>query len=295
MKRTKFILMSLLCLGVLISCDTDGGESELNLIEGAVANLQKVESAPAFINLSALNAGNDVQIAFSVEPQYGNIASLDVIGFYESGDEMYGPVTLESGISEFPTEVSLTDAEIIAAFSHLTSKEDFQLADALIISTRLYLEDGRVIDLLDETGERNYGSDIHTSAFYNAQISYPVSCPSDLGGTYNVVTTATTTDPDSSNVTDFPYTVTVTDNGGGSYTISDGVAGVYIEWYGKYGYTFETAGNFTDICGTLSGSWATSFTGDSVELDGTVNEDGTLSIHWTNAFGDEGFAVYTPQ
>ena len=77
---------------------------------------------------------------------------------------------------------------------------------------------------------------------------------------------------------------------------SNGVAGVYQDWYCvPYGYCFETEGNFTDVCNNLSGSWTEAF-GCPVELIGMVNADRTLTISWSNCFGDTiEQAIYTPQ
>lgn len=295
MKNIQTILTAIFLATFAVSCDTDGGTSEIETIEGAILDLNKAEDYAAILNLSELNAGRSVEIAFTVDQQYGDVASADLIGFYRSGDDLFGPVVIESGITEFPMEIILTSEEIIAAFSELNSSEDFELGDELILTTKLYLADGRTINLFDDEGNRLYGSDIHTSTVYNAQITYPVSCPSDLGGTYNVISDGTSTDPGVPGpAVNFPYTVTITDNGGGNYSISDGVAGLYINWYTQYGYSFETAGSFSDVCGTLSGSWVEAF-GCQVDLTGTVNEDGTLNIHWENCFGDKADAVYTPQ
>ncbi len=116
----------------------------------------------------------------------------------------------------------------------------------------------------------------------------------NLAGNYAVVTNGTNTDGQPEAI-DHAYDVTVTDLGGGSYSISDGVAGVYILWYSIYGYTFETEGNFTvnNCDNTLTGKWNTGFTGDAVTLTGSLEADGTLSIHWENEFGDISDAVYT--
>lgn len=124
-----------------------------------------------------------------------------------------------------------------------------------------------------------------------------VSCSSDLAGSYSVLSSGTSTDSEPINnpITDFAYDVVITDNGGGNYTISDGVAGLYMEWYcTPYGYCFETEGNFTDICGDLSGTWTEAF-GCDITLTGTDNGDGTLSINWSNCFGDSATAIYTKQ
>lgn len=293
MKNLKIILAFMMLATFIISCDDDGGTSKIDIQEGGVTNITKNTNFSEIIDLNDIRNGDEVQIGFDVDVFYGNVVSADVVGFYKTSNDLFGPVTLVSGITQFPTEVTLDQDDIIAAFAELNSRDDIQLADELIVSTRLLLADGSEINLINNDGTRNYGSDIHTSAFFNAQVSYPVSCPSDLGGVYNVVTNGDNTDGQPAAV-NLPYTVTLTDNGGGNYSISDGVAGVYIFWYSIYGYTFETPGNFTDVCGSLNGSWVEGF-GCQVDLTGTVNDDGTLTIHWDNCFGDFGDAVYTPQ
>jgi hypothetical protein len=121
-------------------------------------------------------------------------------------------------------------------------------------------------------------------------------CDSELAGTYDVLSTGESTDGGTGfpTVDDFPYVVEITKNPDSDieYFISDGVAGVYIEWYTVYGYTFETEGNFTDVCQSLSGSWVDAF-GSTVNLTGTDNGDGTLTINWVNGFGDTVTAIYT--
>lgn len=122
-------------------------------------------------------------------------------------------------------------------------------------------------------------------------------CPSELQGTYIASSTGSSTDGGTGEptVTNFMYEVTIEKTGDLDYNISDGFAGVYIEWYGAaYGYTFETEGNFQDVCGSLSGSWTDGFQSE-VTLEGTVNDDGTLTITWVNGFGDTATAIYTPQ
>lgn len=128
-------------------------------------------------------------------------------------------------------------------------------------------------------------------------LSFFKQCDSDLAGTYDVLSSGSSTDgaPVNNPIVDFPYTVEITKDEGSDldYTISDGVAGLYIEWYGAaYGYTFETEGNFQDVCGSLSGSWVEGFN-STINLTGTDNGDGTLTITWVNGFGDTATATYT--
>ncbi len=294
MKNLKIVLAFMMLATFIVSCDDDGGTSNVDLQEGGVTNITKNSDFAEIINLNDIRNGDEVQIGFDVDVFYGNVVSADVVGFYRTSTDLFGPVTLVSGITEFPTEVTLDQDDIIAAFAELNSRDDIQLADELILTTRILLADGSEINLVNNDGTRNYGSDIHTSAFFKAQVSYPVSCPSDLGGTYAVVSNGASTEAGIPAAVNLPYTITLTDNGGGSYSISDGVAGVYIFWYSGFGYTFETPGNFTDVCGTINGSWVEGF-GCQVDLTGVVNEDGTLSISWENCFGDAVDAVYTPQ
>lgn len=296
MKNLKYIIATLIVAITFVSCKNDGGTSVINLREGAVPNISKADNLDGFFNLLELADGNDVQIGFNLDIAQGEVTSADVVGFYLTGSSVYGPVTIKSGVTTFPYSQSLDQNEVVALFDELNSTDDLLLADNLLITAKLYLKDGTYIKMFNDDGTRNYGSDIHTSGQYTTSLSYPVSCPSDLGGDYTVVSNGTSSDsgPVNNPLIDFPYTVTVTDNGGGSYTISDGVAGVYIDWYSIYGYTFETEGNFTDVCNTLTGEWGEAF-GGTIFLTGTANGDGTLTIHWENNWGDVIDAIYTPQ
>lgn len=135
-------------------------------------------------------------------------------------------------------------------------------------------------------------------ADYRSEFSLDMfkKCPSELEGTYIALSTGASTDGGTGfpTVNNFEYEVTIERTGDLTYTISDGVAGVYIEWYSPYGYTFETEGNFIDVCNTLSGSWQDAF-GSTIVINGSVNDDGTLTIDWVNGFGDEVTATYTKQ
>ena len=122
-------------------------------------------------------------------------------------------------------------------------------------------------------------------------------CSTDLAGTYAVVSNGTSTDgaPANNPIVDFAYEVEIVKTGDLSYSISDAFAGVYIDWYcTPYVYCFETPGEFSDVCGVLSGAFADGF-GSDVVLTGTNNNDGTLTISWSNGFGDTATATYTKQ
>ena len=88
-----------------------------------------------------------------------------------------------------------------------------------------------------------------------------MSCPSDIGGTYLVSSTGIGC-CGVAPITNHEYTVTVTDNGGGSYTLSDFSGGAYDGLFcGPFG-----------ICG------------DNITFAGEVNPDGTWSVEVSSGF-----------
>lgn len=294
MKKIKIILLTLVII-FGVSCDDDGGSSFIPLNDGAVPDMAKDASSDQIIDLVKVINGDPVNIGFNAKVAQGNPASTDIVGFYKT---LAGPVYIAVLFSNvtLPQDFTMSTDDIVAAFAELTSTDDILLGDVLTISTRFTMSDGTVLNIINDDGTSNTGTNIQTTVLFTTLINYPVSCPSDLGGEYTVVSNGMSTDggptPDENPLVNFSYDIVLTDNGGGSYSISDGVAGVYILWYDIYGYTFETIGNFTDICGNLGGSWFDAF-GAEIRLTGVDNGDGTLTIHWENDFGDYADAVYT--
>lgn len=162
---------------LLFSCDNDGGESVLNLKEGAVPNFTLNTDYPTILNLNKLNTGENIDFGFSFDIAQGNVKSADIIAFYDTASgETYGPATLVSDITDFPSDYVFSTEDLINAFSELNSLDDFSLGDQLRISAKLYLENGTEISLMDQDG-RLYGSDIHSSVIFNAAAYYSVGCP----------------------------------------------------------------------------------------------------------------------
>lgn len=179
MKNIKLILTFLLLAAVTVSCDTDGGESELDLRVGAIPDITQNEDLATILNFLDLQEGIDSDFGFTVEVEQGDVTSADVVALYQKANgDLYGPVTLEEGITEFPSEFSYSTTEMVNAFSELNSLEDFELGDVLIITAKLYLQDGTEINMWDEDG-RLYGSDLHSASIYNVASYYSVGCPLD--------------------------------------------------------------------------------------------------------------------
>ncbi len=292
MKNLKFILLTMLLSVFIVSCEDDGGTSFIEVNGGAVPNMTKSTSTDAFFNLIRLNNGEDVSVNFSAEIAQGNPASTDIVGIYRAASGSVYNATLFSDVT-LPQEFSLSISEIVAAFSEISTGDDIVVGDALTLSARFTMNDGSVLNIVNDDGTSGTGANIQTTVLFTTIITYPVSCPSDLGGNYSVISNGDNTDgqPPAVNVA---YDVTITDLGGGSYEISDFSGGVYLFWYSIYGLSWEQAGVFTDICGAISGTFGDAWS-NAVPATGTVNSDGSLTIHWDNPWGDYGDSVFTPQ
>lgn len=298
MKNIKKIFAVLALLMLVLSCENDGGDSKLNSKYGAVVDIQKQNNTDTFIDLVSVQNGEDFNLGVTVDLAVGKISSVDLVGFYTKKDGTITKATLVSNIITLPSTINLTRDDIFDAFANINTATDFESGDKLVISADITLKDGTVVKLINDDGSNNFSSNIATSNLYKLFQTYNVSCSSDLGGTYSVKTSGTSTDsgptPSENPISNFPYTVVITDLGGGDYTISDAFGGVYILWYDIYGLDFEVEGSFSDVCGTISGKFPEPF-GTDVIFTGTVNPNGTISIHWENGYGDFGDSVYTKQ
>lgn len=295
MKKIKLIFIFVILVLIGISCENDGGTSNLGLETGAVPDVQKIASTDAFINLLGLQSGKTIDLGFTVDVGQGNVQSMDVVLYYLSGSKVTKAI-FATNITKFPNELHLSQIDLFKLFPQLKTAADFKLGDQLKVSTILTLKNGNKLNILNDDGSPNYGQDIANSTIYKVSQSYLVSCPSNLAGTYSVLSSGASTDPgpsaDKNPVTNFPYTVKIVSTGGGAYTMSDGYGGLYKLWYDIYGIDKDYPGNFSDVCDKLSGTYTEPF-GSKVTLSGTVNSNGTLSIHWENEYGDFGDGVYT--
>lgn len=298
MKKIKIIFAIFTSIFLLISCENDGGESQIGYSSnGAVPNIQKNSSLDSFIDLVKINNDSEISLGFSVDKAIGEINSMDVIGFYIKADGTVYKATLVENVTTFPADITINKSDLINAFAELNTKNDFELGDQLKITAELTLKDGTVQKIINNDGTNNFSSNVATSNLYKVFQTYNVSCPSNLGGNYSVISSGTSTDsgptPAENPISNFATNVVITDNGGGNYTVSDAFGGLYLLWYDIYGIKVgDSEGEFNDICGTISGSFPEPF-GTDVIVTGNVNPDGTISIQWENGYGDKGSSIYT--
>ena len=285
----KFICAFLaIALIALASCENDGGDSVITLDEGGVPNILKVAGSNSYIDLIALENGEETSINFTVDKGQGGIVSMDVVLFYKSGENVYRTV-LESNVTTFPKAYSLTQFDIIEAFPELNAATDFQVGDVLSVSADLTLTNGRKLNILNDDASPNFGQDIANSAIYKVFQAYIVSCPSDLGGTYTYV--STNIGEPGGFVEPGPVTgnVTFTDNGGGVYAISDASFGGFGALYGDP----DASGiSLTDICNTISLS-GTDVYGETYTFSNISTNGPELSFNWSNTYGEYGSTILT--
>ncbi|WP_418263945.1 hypothetical protein [Flavobacterium faecale] len=278
----KIIMFSML----LIACENDGGDSKIAIDRAAIPNIQKTATSDSFINLVDLNNNQPINLELSVAVAYGDISSMDIVGFYTQGNTTYKSI-LKANQTTFPLTLSFTAQDIISAFSVLNTKEDFKIGDKLIISANVTLKNGKVYKIYDDNGEPNFGSDVSNSVQYSVGQTFLVSCPSFLAGTYSY---STTNIGDGVFFTTDNYTgsVTFTDKSGGIYEISDGTFGGYDYLYGET----ATGVQLQDICNKISFKGTNQY-GDSFTMTNLVVNGNKLSFHWETSYGEFGDTTLT--
>ncbi len=288
--------MALVTLGLFNACENDGGSSALNLEDGAVINVVNVPPSEPFINLLRLAQGEVLEVQFAANVAQGDPVSTDIVVAYTTTSGNAYTAILFTNVT-LPQEFSFSTDDLVSTFDEITSPSDIEVGDILSFSARFTMADGRVLDLIDlEDGSNNTGTNIQfNTSLYTARLSYPVSCPSDLGGTYLVSSTAVGC-CGVAPITDYEYTVTVTDIGGGSYTLSDYSGGIYDGLFcGPFGICGDaSSGDITDVCGSLSGS-AGDCCGDNITFSGTVDpETGVWTVETSSGFM-QGTQTWTKQ
>jgi hypothetical protein len=302
----KYIMLIVFVSAASIACRDESLNPipDMNNNIGAVT-LIAVNPDRTFYNLSNPLADEFVEFTIDVDG-FGitevNSVDLELI-FTEKGrvydpfqdifvDSVYDAVLIKT-VSTFPITVQITPSEIAEALD--MSIDDFELGDNFNVVFPINTADGRRLttalnsELCNQPAQPSFGG---------CNVAWSLTCPSAIPlGLYSAVSTATSTDacPPTNPLVDFPYEIELKAKGAGKYEVSDFFAGVYIDWYGAcYGYDFETAGTFTDVCNDLSFSFQDGF-GATIQGTGTYDSDtGVITYSWVNDFGDEGTTTLTP-
>ncbi|WP_190808725.1 hypothetical protein [Flagellimonas sp. S3867] len=191
-----------------------------------------------------------------------------------------------SGPNGLPrVSIKVTLAEVTGALGLLES--EYEGGDQIAFRLLLNLSDGNSFTDIDATGRVSGGS------FFSSPYSYRASlvCPSDLAGDHPYVSSnlqAANGNP--CPVGDVEGTVTFTDQGGGTYLVSDLGFGQYPSSCWSDGPATSVAATFVDACGLITSGGLDQYglTYIWVITDVTGSE---LSINWSNDYGDSGDVI----
>lgn len=311
-------LMIVITFGILLfsSCQ-EGGTSMPDMLSSANKNMQMTDDGDPmipFLDPALFNSGFSLDVISDDE-----VASVEIfVEFYRIGSGFRDTASFVNQTT-FPVTYSLNLQSIADLFPDSSSVilNDLNGGDYFRFYTgNIFMADGR--EILEEYSfdiqsvSETTGNDTiielnptgHSPALQNInatnwlqEYTYFVGCPTDLAGTYDALSSGTNTDSQLPNpAVDIYDEVTITHNGGLSYTIDRGFCGMYELWYcAAYGYCWDNAQNFLDICGELQGNFADSW-GQVYPIDGSVDETtGVITYHYFNAWGDEITSVLTPQ
>lgn len=166
----------MLLVFIAVSCENDGGSSKLELTEGGVPNIRKIASTDQGLNVLALQNGEDIDLGLTVDKFFGEIISIDLVGFYTKNG-ITEKAVLKANITSFPTTLHLNQNDLYTAFTALNSAADISLSDKLIITADLKLKNGSIIKMYDDKGVRLFGSDIDNITDFSPEQIYIPSCP----------------------------------------------------------------------------------------------------------------------
>jgi len=307
MKKISILTIVFAWLILLNGCqDEDWNPApDINDNIGAVTKISVNPSKNFFNALNPL-ASEEVEFTIDVDGfEVTEVSSVDVMltftekdGTYNELEDIYEDKVYDAvkvgEVTSFPSTFALSAAT--AAESLGLDLSFFKVGDSFNLTFPIHSTDGRTFtvalnsDLCQQPAQPSFGG---------CNVRWAIACPSDLAGTYTVVSNGTSTDgcPSPATLVDYAYpsNITFTALGGGRYRLNESLGGQYIAWYGDcYGYDFETANNISDVCNVISGTFATAFQ-ESYSVTGTVDpSSGVVTISWTNNFGDTGTNVYTP-
>ena len=184
MKNIKIITFILAFCAINIACENDGGDSVIGYKNGALGNLTIVDgSATSIINTTFAT----LNLEFNVDLAIGNPNSYDLRALYKTvNGDIYGPITLDAGVTTFPKDYVITGAEVISAFSELSSPTDLMAGDILYFYPAFTLSDGTVVETLTSDGSTNYyAADFNQIDNNTYFLQYAVSC-APQPGTYRI-------------------------------------------------------------------------------------------------------------
>jgi hypothetical protein len=300
MKRISIFTIVFAGLFLLNACQDEDWRPSPNINEN-IGAVTKISVNPDKNFFNALNplASEEVEFTIDVDGfEVTEVSSVDIMlqftemnGVYNELEEVFEDsvyTAVKVGeVSSFPATFSISAADAAAALN--VDVSFFKVGDGFDLTFPIHSADGRTFtvalnsDLCQQPAQPSFGG---------CNVRWTIACASDLGGTYDFSTTVIAAGAGgaagncSNPVTG---TGTLTDLGGGKYDVSDATFGQYdCAWDD----TPAVGVRLVDVCNkiSLSGSdqYGLIYTFVIKDNDGT-----SLTIDWSNDFGDAGTTVLT--
>jgi len=308
MKQLKIVLAFILAIGFISSCKDDSlspvpFESVTTTYGGYVKELDIISDTYKIEDLAGSSFVMKVEIYDGLHG--ANFESLDIYATYKDNSPNNGTVKPdEAKVISFPASQFTIDEKsgnpvlelVIPATTAIAAlgltEAEVGGSDVFNFRQVLNMKDGNSYSVA------NTGLDVLAGPFYQSPFTNGVAvvCPSFLEGTYDVVSSGTD-QIDGTYHTDIMAEVTLayTSPGSTSYDVDDMSAGVFGELYVDYGAPATVPYVMSEACGKLIILAGDDGWGDVFSGDGTVNGNGTLTVHWTTNYGDNWTATYTKQ
>jgi len=197
------------------------------------------------------------------------------------GAQQTAPITVNFVVDETSTAIEGVHYRLAANSVTIPAGESFAVVPLEVLTGNISpAEAPNLVLRITDTGG------IKLSPRYNT-VTHRLrsSCPSDLVGTYNTVNVGTGGTINSQ--VEITRVAGTTDR----YLLSDITGGVYRLYYGDD----DNPGEIVDFCNTLSLTDQPDvvYGDDLFNGTGTVNPDGTMTLSWSNGYGDYGVTTFT--
>jgi hypothetical protein len=274
----KHIIALSMVVGAITSCRDDDKSPYPELSRGVIPLFTKNDDDSGFVNLID---PSDTKISFSLDKEGdGQVSSIDILLTYNNSVTDTSYTVNYSTVSSFPAQVVITQDELIGAFApEIVTADTLDPGDSFVINGAVKMSDGRYL---------NGGYSPSVFSKRPVLLTYNVACPSEIGGTFDYVTTnIAATGPGSDPAAcggSASGTVKFEDQGGGIYKISDITFGQYgCAW----GDTPAVGVSLNDVCNHLTLTGTDQY--GLIYSISIVSNNGTdLVIDWNNDYGDSG-------
>jgi hypothetical protein len=280
--RMKYILPAAAALLISVSCEDDDKKLFDKFQQGAIPLFVQSDDDSGFIDLTNFD-NSKISFELATEGEI-DVSSVDVVITYnnsvtgESTDAKYSTLTA------LPADVTIGFDDLVSAFpKEVMTADSLGLGDSFTINGYVMTRDGRYLD---------GGYSPSVLANKTVLLNYNVACASDIGGTYDFVTT-TIALGDGGNTEACSGVNTGSgvweDQGGGVYEVDDASFGIYACAYDDDPATGVTV---NDVCGDISFGGADQY--DVVYSLSVISNDGeNLVIEWSNDYGDKARSTLT--